>query len=172
MNRYLAREDVRKAIHADGFTGKFQGFSSQVYHDLQAYHYTSTRPLLAELRQELPVLLYVGQCDLVCNHLGLKAVVAALGWSGGRSIAAAPRYVWLVDGKPAGYARTQGKLTFLLVLGGSHMVPYSVPGPAQDMIERFIAGRSFDDFLPKEPVATGAAAGRARPATTRESSTR
>lgn len=159
MSRYLARDDVRRAIHADGFTGKYQGFSLDVYRALQAYHYSSTRQLLSELRAELPILLYVGQYDLVSNHLGFKDLLAALEWPEGESIASAPRYVWIVDGKPAGYARTQGRLTFLMVLGGSHMVPYSVPGPAQDMIERFIAGRSFGDFLPKPISATASPAG-------------
>lgn len=50
--------------------------------------------------------------------------------------------------QPAGYVRgtADGRLTFIVVLGGSHMVPMDVPEAALDMVYRFVNGLSFNDY--------------------------
>jgi carboxypeptidase C (cathepsin A) len=52
---------------------------------------------------------------------------------------------------PAGYGRStaDGRLTFLVVIGASHMVPYDVPASAQDIIKRVVRKRSFADYTQK-----------------------
>lgn len=48
---------------------------------------------------------------------------------------------------PAGYLKStkDGRLQFLTVIGGSHMVPMDVPRAALDMIRRFMAKESLFD---------------------------
>jgi carboxypeptidase C (cathepsin A) len=52
---------------------------------------------------------------------------------------------------PAGYGRStaDGRLTFLVVIGASHMVPYDVPASAHDIIKRVVRKRSFADYTQK-----------------------
>jgi len=70
-----------------------------------------------------------------------------------------------VDGEIAGYVKhAKGtKLTFLLVLGGSHMCPMDKPKQTYDMINRFLMGKGFNDeetmidlpFTPTVPYIPG-----------------
>lgn len=54
---------------------------------------------------------------------------------------------------PAGYSRASSDnlLTFLVVIGGSHMVPMDVPRASLDMIDRFIEKKPYIDGVQPYP---------------------
>jgi carboxypeptidase D len=116
------------------------------------------------LEAGVAVTFYNGQYDFICNHVGTEAMLDQLPWKGRKDFMDAPGYVWTLNesvpigkGKaslakvrkvPAGYGRTSsdGSLTFLMVIGGSHMVPLDVPRSAYDLIRRVIKKLPFSDF--------------------------
>ena len=49
-----------------------------------------------------------------------------------------------VGGDLAGYAKTVGNFTAVLVRNAGHMVPYDQPKWAFDLINRFTSGKSFN----------------------------
>lgn len=110
------------------------------------------------LEQGIPITFYNGQYDLICNHMGNDAMLHQLKWSGSRDFKHAQQYVWTLpelaaDGKtvrqiPAGYTRhtPDQRLTFIVVIGASHMVPYDVPKASLDLIRRVIHNQTFGDY--------------------------
>jgi carboxypeptidase C (cathepsin A) len=71
------------------------------------------------------------------NHVSAEAALEQLAWSGAAAFAQAAPNVWFGAGSaPAGYARSSGPLTVLVVLGSGHMVPLDKPADALDMLTR------------------------------------
>lgn len=103
----------------------------------------------AVLEAGLPVLIYAGDCDFVCNWLGNQAWTLALDWSGKSDFNKAAMHPWSAGGTAAGEARTApgstkgSRLTFLRVYDAGHMVPMDQPANALAMINNFISGGPF-----------------------------
>eukprot|EP00541_Cyclophora_tenuis_P000507 CAMPEP_0116568926 /NCGR_PEP_ID=MMETSP0397-20121206/15973_1 /TAXON_ID=216820 /ORGANISM="Cyclophora tenuis, Strain ECT3854" /LENGTH=532 /DNA_ID=CAMNT_0004096361 /DNA_START=33 /DNA_END=1631 /DNA_ORIENTATION=- len=91
------------------------------------------------LNDDIPVLIYAGDVDFICNYLGNKAWTHELQWKGGDDFRAATEHEW----KGAGSATTTGIFTFLQVYDAGHMVPTDQPKVALDMLETFVSGGSF-----------------------------
>eukprot|EP00529_Nitzschia_sp_RCC80_P016518 CAMPEP_0113462552 /NCGR_PEP_ID=MMETSP0014_2-20120614/12159_1 /TAXON_ID=2857 /ORGANISM="Nitzschia sp." /LENGTH=675 /DNA_ID=CAMNT_0000354435 /DNA_START=71 /DNA_END=2096 /DNA_ORIENTATION=- /assembly_acc=CAM_ASM_000159 len=106
-------------------------------------------PYLAQLldEAEIDVLVYSGDRDIICNTQGAEEAIQKMEWSGNDNDgwSQATRSLWVYDDYPAGYIKSNKNLHFLTVYNAGHMVPYNQPGPALDMIERFLLGESFHD---------------------------
>ncbi|KAG5419542.1 CPYA [Candida metapsilosis] len=92
------------------------------------------------LQKDLPVLIYAGDKDFICNWLGNQAWTDKLEWSGSKGFSKAPVRKWEVDGKHAGDVKNYEHFTFLRVFDGGHMVPYDQPENALDMVNRWVSG--------------------------------
>ena len=88
----------------------------------------------------IPVLIYAGDVDFICNYLGNKAWTLSLDWKYRDEFNLAEDHEW---GKALGLARTSNGLTFLQVYDAGHMVPTDQPKVALEMITRFISGGIF-----------------------------
>lgn len=118
----------------------------------------------ALLERGVPVLIYVGTYDWVCNWVGNQAWTLALEWSGQAEFASQPLREWTVDGKRAGKTRSAKGFTFATVDGAGHMVrrwmlfathfveralpdthfsqvPYDKPKQSLEMVNRWITGQ-------------------------------
>ncbi|CAB9496976.1 Carboxypeptidase Y homolog A [Seminavis robusta] len=90
----------------------------------------------------VPVLIYAGDVDFICNYLGNQAWSVGLPWSGAEGFQKATPTEW----KGAGLARVNPddkKFTFLQVYDAGHMVPSDQPKVALDMIKTFVNGDAF-----------------------------
>ena len=87
----------------------------------------------------IPVLIYAGDVDFICNYMGNRAWTNALEWSGKSDFAAADEHEW----KGYGLARSADNLTFLQVYDAGHMVPSDQPKVALEMISLFTQGGAF-----------------------------
>ena len=99
--------------------------------------------LIEVLNSGVRMLLYSGQYDIICNHMGTERVLQELQWTGRDEWIKAQPGVWLVDRQPAGYIKTYKNLQSLLVLNSGHMVPMDVPKIALDMISKFLGDKEF-----------------------------
>ena len=52
--------------------------------------------------------------------------------------------VHATDAEVAGFARTAGNFTFVMVRSAGHIVPHDQPARALDIMERMLSGRPFD----------------------------
>lgn len=141
---YLRRPEVIQALHVDpdkrtGWTecsGAVQGaFSTQ-----------KSKPsitLLPGLLEQMPIILFSGEKDLICNHLGTEELIHHMEWNGGKGFELspgtwAPRRDWTFEGEPAGIYQEARNLTYILFYNSSHMVPFDYPRRSRDMLDRFL----------------------------------
>lgn len=103
---------------------------------MQPYH----KNVIDLLEKDLPVLIYAGDKDFICNWLGNRAWSDKLPWSGHDKFEAQPVRKWSVNKKAAGEVKNYKHFTFLRVFGGGHMVPYDQPENSLEMVNRWIGG--------------------------------
>ena len=91
----------------------------------------------------MPVVLFSGDKDLICNHLGTEQLIHNLAWNGGMGFeispgTLAPRRDWIFEGEPAGIYQEARNLTYVLFYNSSHMVPFDYPRRSRAMLDRFM----------------------------------
>jgi len=96
------------------------------------------------------VHIYSGQNDVILGAPLTEQALRNVEWDGQADYLNVKKKVWQVpvEGKPgtfdlAGYSRTVGNFTYVVVRGAGHMVPGDQPTRALDMIQRFVAGRPY-----------------------------
>eukprot|EP00877_Chromochloris_zofingiensis_P010037 jgi/Chrzof1/5287/Cz15g20230.t1 len=101
--------------------------------------------LVPLLEDEVRVLIYAGDQDLICNWLGNRRWVDALQWSGAQGWATAADKNWTLDGEVVGSVKQYDTLTFAKVFQAGHMVPMDQPAAALDLITRFTEDKDLAD---------------------------
>jgi carboxypeptidase C (cathepsin A) len=85
------------------------------------------------------VLIYNGQNDIVVNTAGVLNYLNTLNWHGLRMWSRTPKQQWILNGKNVGWYKSYENLLFVLVKNAGHLVPSDQPGPAVNMITRFVS---------------------------------
>ena len=141
---YLRRDDVINALHInpDKNTG-WTECSGAVSESFKAKKSSPSVQLLPDLLKEISILLFSGDQDLICNHLGTEELIHNLEWNGAKGFELspgtwAPRRQWTFEGEAAGMYQYARNLTYLLFYNSSHMVPFDYPRRTRDMLDRFI----------------------------------
>lgn len=143
VESYLNKKEVRAALHVVA-PQKYQECTDPPYFALA---HQDAKGVTAEfaylLNLGLPVLLYSGQFDIICNHLGTEKMLNKLLWNGRAEWLRSTTGVWAVNNNPSGFVRTAKNLIYLIVTNAGHMVPLSKPADSFDMIQRFIDKKQF-----------------------------
>lgn len=142
---YLRRPDVRAAFHVDN-QRKPEAWvecNGRVGRALQtgSVEPASVTLLPHLLERGLRVLIFAGDQDLICNHLGLERMLDRLTWHGGTGFSQPAEKAgdpWYVGGRPAGLWHSERNLTYVKVFNASHMVPFDLPVVSHDMMLRFM----------------------------------
>ncbi|KAJ5909026.1 hypothetical protein N7495_001708 [Penicillium taxi] len=142
---YLQRADVVKALNINPAkrTG-WQECSGLVSNVFKAAHSVPAKQFLPDLIESgINVLLFSGDKDLICNHIGTETLIHNMQWKGGVGFETspgvwAPRHDWTFEGKPAGLYQYARNLTYVLFYNASHMVPFDQPRQTRDMLDRFM----------------------------------
>ncbi len=141
---YLRRPDVTKALNVN--TDKKTGWTEcagAVGQQFKAANSKPTITMLPSLLEHVPIVLFSGDQDLICNHLGTEQLIHNLEWNGGKGFelspgTLAPRRDWTFEGEPAGIYQEARNLTYILFYNSSHMVPFDYPRRSRDMLDRFM----------------------------------
>ncbi|KAH8602420.1 Alpha/Beta hydrolase protein [Bisporella sp. PMI_857] len=108
----------------------FQGDWMQPYHRL-----------VPGILEQIPVLIYAGDADYICNWLGNQAWTDALEWPGQKAFnKAETKALKLNDGTKYGEGKGSGNLTFARIYQAGHMVPMDQPVASLDFLNRWISG--------------------------------
>lgn len=141
---YLRRNDVVRALHINPQknTG-WKECNGAVGAAFRAQNSAPSRDFLPDLLKEVPVVLFSGAEDLICNHMGTEAMIGDMEWNGGKGFEVspgnwAPRRDWTVEGEPAGFWQEARNLTYILFYNSSHMVPFDYARRSRDMLDRFM----------------------------------
>lgn len=168
LTPYLRRPDVLEALHInpDKKTG-WEECSGQVSTSFKAAQSKPSIHLLPDLLARLPILLFSGDQDLICNHLGTESLISTLTWNNATGFETdpghwAPKRDWTFEDEPAGLYQSARNLTYVRFYNSSHMVPFDYPRRTRDMLDRFmgvdiasIGGTPADSRLDGEKAAQG-----------------
>jgi len=78
---FIQRKDVVRALHAESKTESWIECSRNV-HTTLIEQSNSSHTLLPRLLRKIPVLIFAGDQDLICNYMGLEAMMQSLTWNG------------------------------------------------------------------------------------------
>lgn len=140
INKYLNRADVQAAMGVE--TTEFAACANGVGASFgltgdgaKPFHYD----VAALLDQGVPVLIYAGDKDFICNWVGQVMWTEALEWSGANEYQATKASLWVTDeGVLAGQTKSANGLTLLRVFEAGHMVPYDQPAVALNMLNNWL----------------------------------
>lgn len=145
LEPYLRRSDVTHAlnINDDKKTGWVE-CSGPVGSNFRSKNSKPSVHLLPGLLEAgIPIVLFDGDKDLICNYEGTEEFIKNMKWSGGSGFELspgvwAPRHDWTFEGEPAGFYQEARNLTYVLFYNSSHMVPFDYPRRSRDMLDRFL----------------------------------
>nr|CAH7730057.1 unnamed protein product [Callosobruchus chinensis] len=133
MIKFLTGTDLRRAIHVGNAT-----FGSyKVYKNLEDDMSKSMAPWFVEVANHYRVLLYTGQLDIIVAYPLTLNFLENVEFNGIQEYREAKRDKWYVGQEVAGYSKTGGNFTEVLVRNAGHMVPTDQPKWAEDLIYRF-----------------------------------
>lgn len=142
---YLRRDDVVQALHIN--RDKRTGWTECAGAVSGAFRARRSKPSVqlipGLLESGVPILLFSGDKDLICNHIGTEELIHTMAWSGGTGFELspgvwAPKRDWTFEDEPAGIYQEARNLTYVLFYNSSHMVPFDYPRRTRDMLDRFI----------------------------------
>lgn len=142
ISSYLNKKEVMKAVGAE--VSSYDSCNFNINRDflLQGDWMKPYHRVVPGLLEQIPVLIYAGDADYICNWLGNKAWTEALEWPGQKDYVKAEFKDLKLggDGKNIGQVKSSGNFTFMRLHAGGHMVPYDQPAASADMLTRWLAG--------------------------------
>ncbi|KAF1329239.1 Serine protease family s10, partial [Globisporangium splendens] len=144
VSKYLDSPNVREYLGVPSeHVGKWQECNMKVNMDFYKVGDPGMdfSPYVADLLNDnLRVLIYAGDADMMCNWHGNNAWTKALEWNGKAEFNAAEERPYITDsGIDAGVVRSHDNLfTFLRLYNSGHMVPQDQPEVALDMLNKFL----------------------------------
>lgn len=98
-----------------------------------------------KILEKIPVLIYAGDADFICNWLGNQAWTGALEWSGKKDFNSTHYVPFKLDDKEVGKVKSSGNFTFMVINQAGHMVPFDQPEASLSMINKWIGGESWEN---------------------------
>ncbi|KAF1998375.1 carboxypeptidase Y precursor [Amniculicola lignicola CBS 123094] len=146
ISTYLNKKEVMKAVGAEVSSYDSCNFDINRNFLLQGDWMKPFHRVVPGILEKIPVLIYAGDADYICNWLGNKAWADALEWPGQKAYAKTELSDLLLggDGKKIGQVKSSGNFTFMRLHAGGHMVPYDQPAASADMLNRWLSGEFWE----------------------------
>ncbi|KAI9166917.1 Carboxypeptidase [Paramyrothecium foliicola] len=102
--------------------------------------------LVPDLLEKIPVLIYAGDADFICNWLGNRAWANALEWKGHKEFSNAETKALKLGSdkkdhsKEYGNVKSSGNFTFMQIYEAGHMTPMDQPAASLDFLNRWLRG--------------------------------
>ncbi|XP_039764570.1 venom serine carboxypeptidase-like [Pararge aegeria] len=138
---FLQRDEIRRALHIGNTNFTSIGV---VYRKLVPDFMASAKNWLEELLENYRVMLYNGHLDIIVAYHPSVNTYDSLSFSGTSEFRTAKRHPWYHDGSLAGYYKTAGNLTEVMIRGAGHMVPADKPAAALGLISAFARSLSLE----------------------------
>ncbi|CAG8459246.1 25585_t:CDS:10 [Racocetra persica] len=142
--KYLARDDVVKAIHAEHKSGDWVECSSTVGRGFTNDPSPPSITLLPSILKQINVLF--GDQDLICNLEGTEAMIKELEWNEAKGFQNSTTTPMSFNNTVYGHMISERNLTYVVLYNASHMAPYDIPLESMDMMYRFM-GINFESTV-------------------------
>ncbi|EPS43150.1 hypothetical protein H072_2921 [Dactylellina haptotyla CBS 200.50] len=93
---------------------------------------------IPEILKKIPIMVYAGDKDYICNWLGVRDWTEQLEWSGKEEYNRVGLKAWKLRGKEVGKMKNAGNLSFVRVYDAGHSVPNDQPEAALDMMNSYL----------------------------------
>ena len=140
---FVQSDHIRRSIHVGaaiyGGTGEAK-VSAYLRNDI----YQSVKPWLEELLdspENYRIMIYSGSLDIVCASALTEKMITTLKWSGASDFATTARKVWRVGNDVAGYTKSSGNFTHVVIRNAGHAAPADQPERCFQMINAFTTGK-------------------------------
>lgn len=141
VQQYLNQDSVKNALGVE--VNSFDNCNNDVNSN---FHGTGDdmKPLhrnIPGVLAKIPVLIYAGDADYICNWLGNQAWTNALDWPGHTAFnSAQTKNLTFAGGDSYGTIKSAQKFAFARIFGAGHLVPMDQPHSILDLVDRWIAG--------------------------------
>ncbi|KAJ7784094.1 Alpha/Beta hydrolase protein [Mycena metata] len=146
VTTYLDRKDVVRALHAEKNPVSWIECRGRIHQEMHERLSDSAITKLPKVLERIPVLIFAGDQDLICNYVGLESMIQAMEWNGEKGLGTVQTQSWSVSGAPAGTWVSSRNLTYTKIFNASHMAPFDLPHVSHDMILRFM-GVNFSEIV-------------------------
>ncbi|KAJ3314363.1 hypothetical protein HDU76_002418 [Blyttiomyces sp. JEL0837] len=153
LSTFLNNPEVRKSLHvnvhvdSNGNPIPWTQCSDSVGFFLDDSSYMSYTIIPDLLNRGLPIVIYNGDRDSVCNYVGEEAILDSLTWNGAKGFQSPfpsePNWI-LGTTQKAGYIRSERGLTYIRVTGAGHLVPMDDPAKGSLVLSTVIQAGQND----------------------------
>lgn len=122
---------MKHAFHADSKSESWVECNGRVGQEMFNRNSQSSIMLMPDILSKLPVMLYAGDQDFICNYMGIESMIQAMEWNGGKGLGVSLQSFheekaltcaktvetksWTVDNIPAGTWVESRNLTYVKV---------------------------------------------------------
>ncbi|KAI9810728.1 MAG: hypothetical protein M1827_006066 [Pycnora praestabilis] len=143
ISEFLNKKEVQKELGVE--VSKYDSCNFDINRNflfqgdwMQPFH-----RLVPGILEKIPVLIYAGDADFICNWLGNKAWTEALEWPGQKAYNKESLGDLKLDGDKYGEVKSSSNFTFIRLHAAGHMVPLDQPEASLDMFNRWLGGEWF-----------------------------
>lgn len=140
ISSYLNKNDVMSALGAE--VSSYESCNTDINRNflLNGDWMKPFHTFIPDLLEKIPVLIYAGDADFICNWLGNHAWTEALEWHGKKQFNNEPLGPFMVGAQEMGQTKSFGNFTFARVYEAGHMMPYNQPEASLDLLNRWLSG--------------------------------
>ncbi|GMF57451.1 unnamed protein product [[Candida] boidinii] len=92
--------------------------------------------LLPDLLAQLPIVLFSGANDIICNSLSTEMLIDELKWNDQKGFTDEKNFSnWMYDGEFVGEITSESNLTYIKIFNSSHMVPFDLPDVSRGLFD-------------------------------------
>jgi cathepsin A (carboxypeptidase C) len=122
ISEYLNKKEVQQELGAEVSSYDSCNFDINRNFLFQGDWMQPFHRLVPGILEQIPVLIYAGDADFICNWLGNQAWTEALEWPGQKDFnKASIKDIKLDSGDKYGKIKSSGNFTFLQIFGAGHM---------------------------------------------------
>ncbi|ONH65792.1 Pheromone-processing carboxypeptidase KEX1 [Cyberlindnera fabianii] len=153
---WLNRDDVTLAINLDPARANWTECASPPHVALTNKNSRPSIHFFPQLLERIPIMLFNGNEDIICNNLGVETMISKLTWGGvtgfGDDVVT---YNWnLGTNSSSGTVKSARNLTFVDVYGASHMVAVDKSPESRGLVDLFTGNFRVDGDTVETPLYT------------------
>lgn len=80
--RIPQRPDVVAALHAQAKSESWKECQSRIHRELRLHSSPSSITVIPRVLEKIPILIFAGDQDFICNYMGLENMIQAMTWNG------------------------------------------------------------------------------------------
>ncbi|KAM3160428.1 Pheromone-processing carboxypeptidase KEX1 [Lachancea thermotolerans] len=147
LGKFFGTEGVLEALHLDPeHVSQWHECDDKVSNYLKNPDSRASAAILPGLLEAgLEVMLFNGDQDIICNNMGVEAVISQMSWGGETGFSENVQlYDWVYRSPenseitPAGFVKYDRNLTFMSVYNASHMVPFDNALVSRGVVDLFL----------------------------------